>query len=420
LDEKYECFQDILSDQDLKALFDKHGITDERERKLPVYCFFWLMILSAAESKSRGCILSLIGFFLGAAALLLSVKKITSLSKTAVSKRLCSVSWYLFRGVYNHLLDKYRDILGSGQLKFLKRFRDIFAVDGSTISLCKKPESVFKSVHRGKSALRLNVKYSLKIETLTKLRISSGKRHDSRFRSVTGERGILYLFDLGYWSFGLLQRIIDAGSHFVLRLKGSCDPLIADAAQEKFRCLIGKRLSEISDFLKDQTELDVTVRLSKAKNPRFTENIRLIGLLHDGEWRFHITSIFDAAFTPQFVYELYSLRWQVEIFFNLIKNVLKLQNIISRTKNGIMTEIYSALIFYLLTRIIIALAARKTGKTLGDFSFERSFKIVRGFFLANISLFFQGTSSALDRLFPILVETVSAMGIRQKKRKLPA
>ena len=119
LDEKYERFQDILSDEELKALFDKYGIRDERERKLPVYYFFWLMVLSAVEPKSRGCILSLIGFFLGAICLLFSVKKITKLSKTAVSKRLCNIRWYLFRGVYKHLLGKYQDILGSGQLKFL-------------------------------------------------------------------------------------------------------------------------------------------------------------------------------------------------------------------------------------------------------------------------------------------------------------
>ena len=162
----------------------------------------------------------------------------------------------------------------------------------------------------------------------------------------------------------------------------------------------------------------MTVQLSKAKNPRFTENIRLIGLLYEGEQRFYITDIFDVIFAPQFVYELYALRRQVEIFFNLIKNILKLQNVIARTKNGIMIEIYSALIFYLLTRIIIALAAQKTGKTVHEFSFERALKIVSGFFLANISLFFQGSSSTLDFLFRALIEAVSAMGLKQKKPKI--
>lgn len=33
-------FQKILSDTDLEALFAKHGVKDERKRKLFVRCFF--------------------------------------------------------------------------------------------------------------------------------------------------------------------------------------------------------------------------------------------------------------------------------------------------------------------------------------------------------------------------------------------
>jgi len=32
------------------------------------------------------------------------------------------------------------------------------------------------------------------------------------------------------------------------------------------------------------------------------------------------------------------MRWQVEVFFNAIKNVLNLKNIIAKNKNGIMIE----------------------------------------------------------------------------------
>ena len=94
------------------------------------------------------------------------------------------------------------------------------------------------------------------------------------------------------------------------------------------------------------------MQLSKAKNPTFRDNVRLVGLFHEEQWRFYVTNIFEARFTPQLIYDLYAQRWQVEIFFNLIKHVLALDNIMSRTKNGIMIEIYSALIFYLFTRIL--------------------------------------------------------------------
>ena len=418
VEEKLTDFSGILSDAELDTLFKKYGIEDSRERKMSVYHFFWLIILSAFEPTARGCILQLIGFFLGTIALFPGQKDKVGgkLSKTAVSKRLNNVSWYLFRGVYNHLLTKYKYILGATDLQFLGKFKDAFAIDGSVIKLCKQVENLFKSVHKNKSSLKLNVKYSLNLAVLTKLQVGHGKRHDSRFSFVTKEKNCLYLVDLGYWSFTLMQKIIDASSFFVMRLKSSCDPLIIKVSEPKFKHLVGNRLSEITAWLKTQTELielDLIVQLSSAKKARFTEDIRLIGLLHEGVWRFYITNIFEASFTPTHIYELYVLRWQIEIYFNVIKNVLSLQNIISRNKNGIMIEIYAALIFHLLTRIVIALAAQKTGQSIHQFSFERSAKLIKGFLVANIHLFFRKSLQALDEIFAALIDTIAHMGRRQ-------
>ncbi len=61
--EKYESFQTILSDTELATLFKKHDVEDVRKRKLSIYHFFWLIILSAIEPGSRGSIFQLIGFF---------------------------------------------------------------------------------------------------------------------------------------------------------------------------------------------------------------------------------------------------------------------------------------------------------------------------------------------------------------------
>jgi len=425
IQEKYEGFQAILSDAELTALFKKHGVEDVRERKLSVYHFFWLIILSAIEPSSRGSILRLIGFFFGAIALFPSLQAKTGgkLSKTAVSKRLNNVSWYLFRGVYNHLLAKYRHILGSTEVQFLGKFKDAFVVDGSVVKVCKQLEAIFTSVHKDKAALKLNAKYSVKLEALTKLQVSNGKRHDSRFSFVTKASGFLYLVDLGYWSYRLMQKIIDAGSFFVMRLKDNCNPLIVKVSDPQFQHLTGKRLSEITDWLKTQTnlkELDLTVQLSSAKKPRFKEDIRLVGLLHEEIWRFYVTNIFDVAFSPAFIYELYALRWQVEIFFNVIKNVLSLQNIISRNKNGIMIEIYAALIFHILTRIIIALAAQKTEQSIHQFSFERSSKLIKGFFMSNMQTFFRKSLQALNSFFTALIDAVAQMGQRQTSHPIIA
>ena len=400
------------------ALFEKYGVKDIRERKLSVYHFFWLMLLSAVEPSARGSLLQLIGFFLGIIVIFpeLQARVGGKLSKTAVSHRLNDVSWYLFRGVYNQLLTKYKHMLGATEVQFLGSFKDALAVDGSVIKLGKQVEQLFQSVHKNKASLKLNTRYSLKLEVLTKLQVSSGKRHDSRFSFVTQEADRLYLVDLGYWSFKLMQKIIDAGSFFVMRLKSSCDPLIVTVSTPQFQHLVGKRLSDITVWLQSQTdltELDLVVQLSSAKKPQFKTDLRLVGLLYAGVWRFYVTNIFETTFTPARIYDLYALRWQVEIFFNVIKNVLALQNIISRNKNGIMIEIYAALIFHLLTRIVIALTAQKTGQSIHQFSVERSAKLIKGFFFANMQAFFHKSLEVLDKIFAALIDAVAHMGRRQ-------
>lgn len=413
-------FQAILSDEELSALFTKYKVADERKRKLHVGSFFWLMVFSAGEPSNRGSILSLIGFFLGAIALLYPESAVTSLSKTAVSKRLTGISWYLFRGVYNHLLERYKAILGSQEMKFLGQFKDAFLVDGSVITLSKNLQGILESVHKGQASLKLNTKFSLKVAAVTKLQVSSGKRHDSQFSFVTKEANCLYLVDLGYWSFRLMKKIIDASSFFVMRLKGNCDPLIVKVAADELQYLVGLRLSEIGEFLDSCVAcgtIDLTVQLSKAKNPTFKDDVRLVGLLHDDQWRFYVTNLFEVRFNPQLIYQLYAQRWQIEIFFNLIKNVLSLENIIAKTKNGTMIEIYSALIFYLFTRIIIALAAQKTGRSIHEFSFERAYKLVRGALLSHFHQFLQPSLLAVEAIFQRLISIIAAMALPQRSSK---
>jgi glutamine synthetase type III len=78
----------------------------------------------------------------------------------------------------------------------LDQFKDAFVVDGSVIALSKRLEEVFESIHKGHASLKLNTKYSLKLAAVTKLQVTSGKRHDSRFAFVTKEANCLYLVDL--------------------------------------------------------------------------------------------------------------------------------------------------------------------------------------------------------------------------------
>ena len=113
-------------------------------------------------------------------------------------------------------------------------------------------------------------------------------------------------------------------------------------------------------------------------------------------------------------YDLYRQRWAVEIFFNEIKNILHLEHPISRNKNGIMVEVYSALIFHLLTRIVIALAAQKTDQPVDVFSFSRCFDLLKAFLSTHLGEILRATQMTLICFLQHLVEAVTRMGLKDR------
>ena len=247
---QYHQFTEVLSEVELRRLADQYGVADQRERKLPIRLFFWLMVLSAGQPTARGALFQLVAFFVAALSGLFPTAKTFTLTKMALSHKLKGTDWFFFRAIFNRLLARYKKLIPPSQRKLLEAFNDVFLLDATISRVHKTLRKFFRSVHKKQAACKVHVKYSLK--NLTP-------------RGITRQPGVLYLFDLGYWSFTRLHQIIQAASFFVCRLKSSCDPLIVAVSQKRWQHLVGKRLSEILDFLKGEEQLDVTVKLSKAK-----------------------------------------------------------------------------------------------------------------------------------------------------------
>jgi hypothetical protein len=370
------------------------------------------MILSACIPGVRGGLMQLVAFFMASFCQLFPAEKAVSLSRMAISKKLKAHNWFFFRAVYNKLLERYVAMLDVDDRRFLSLFKDVFAIDSSVIRVNSILEKVFASVHKGQAAIKLHTKFSIRSLTAAKVQVTESKRHDSRFGGITKEPDILYLFDLAYFAIYRFEKIIEAGSFFVSRLKSCCNPIIVAVEHKQWKHLIGKKLSEIVPLLNPETPLDVTVKLSSAKKTK--HDLRLVGIYHQGAWRFYITNIFQKLFTPDVIYQLYVKRWTVEIFFNEIKHVLRLEHIISKNKNGIMIEIYSALIFYLLTRIVIALSSQQTGCPLTSYSFKRSAELIKAFLTTHIAQFLDHTKTYFASFLHNVVDAVSAVGLKDK------
>ena len=413
LKEHYQTFAQILSDDELKRLAAEFDVVDQRERRLPIRIFFWLMVLSASQPGVRSCLFQLVAFFVAALTNLFATETAIALSKMAVSKKLKATNWRFFHAVFAALLERYRRLLPNSERQLLAHFQEAYAIDGSVARVHAALKKLFASVHKEQAALKLNTKFSVKNLAPQEIEVSAGKRHDSRYTGVTNDAGVLYLFDLGYWAFRLFERICAVGSFFVSRLKANCDPLIVAVTHPAWVHLIGKRLSEVLPLLGEQTALDVQVQLSKAKHPRLPV-LRLVGLLHEGTWRFWVTNIVEPAFTPHLIFALFRQRWLVELFFNYLKHTLHVEALFSRNENGILVEVYSALILYLLTQIVIALAAVQNDQPLEAFSFKKSCELVKAFFWTHLSSLLRRTEGALLNLLRQLVQAVASMGRRNQ------
>lgn len=374
--EQYTQFQQILSNEHLEAVAERFGALETRKRCLPIVRFFWLMVLSHTKPTTRGTLSALVAFFTTALVSLWPNQLTPHLSRMAISTKTATVPWQFFRHLFQDLVTRYLKLLPSSDHPLLQRFREVWAVDATTIRLNKCLERVFQSLHKGQASLKLHVRFSIKNLCLSKLRVSNGRRREQCFRFVTQTPHILYLFDLGYWCFALFQAICDVQSYFVSRLKSSCNPIIRQVSDRRYADWVGKRLNDIITLLPTTLSLDLIVQLSDAPTSRLTRPLRLVGCYVETQWHCYITNLFDKTLTITDIYTLYRQRWTIEIFFNDIKHVLKLEHILSKTTNGIRVEMYACLLLYTLTRIVIALAAQQTGQPITRFSFKRSAELV--------------------------------------------
>ncbi len=62
------------------------------------------------------------------------------------------------------------------------------------------------------------------------------------------------------------------------------------------------------------------------------------------------------SWTANTISELYRSRWQIEIFFKEIKQLLKIKNFIGNSKNAVMIQIWTAMITILMFKFLKAIA----------------------------------------------------------------
>jgi hypothetical protein len=101
-------------------------------------------------------------------------------------------------------------------------------------------------------------------------------------------------------------------------------------------------------------------------------DVRLVGQPVGGIWHLYVTSIFDReVYVVSLLAQLYAVRWQIELFFRNLKCVLHIENFIATSEHGVRLQIYAALIFYVLTHIVMLKASQQVETPVEQMSVPR-------------------------------------------------
>jgi IS4 transposase len=93
---------------------------------------------------------------------------------------------------------------------------------------------------------------------------------------------------------------------------------------------------------------DQTIRFTGAKAKNCALGLRRVGYrdAETGQHCFFLTNAFELP--AKSIADIYKERWQVELFFNWIKQNLKIKTFLGTSKNAVMTQIWIALITLLM------------------------------------------------------------------------
>ena len=204
----------------------------------------------------------------------------------------------------------------------------LVAIDGSLIGACLSMTwaEYLGDVRKAKVHLGLDLNRSIP----RKMILTQGRGAERPFVSSLLKEGETGVLDRGYQDHQRFDGWIEEGKHFVVRLK-------QNTKREVLQHLPFQKDTAIFFFAK--------VLLGDPAH-RMTYPVYLIGFKSRGKTYWIATDREDL--TAEQIAFIFSLRWQIETFFAWWKKHLKVYHLISRDPHGVLVQLLSGLITYLL------------------------------------------------------------------------
>ena len=260
-------------------------------------------------------------------------------SKSTISYQNKNRDWTLFRDYYYQLQSRLGQLAGFKQIKFRIKSR-IFLLDATTISLCL---SLFDWAHykTTKGAVKMHTLLDYDGNLPAYVNITNGKTADNKGAyDIPLLKGSVIVADRYYNDFSLLNVWDSTGVFFVIRHK---DNLQYSSIKE----------NPLPDERHEHILIDEIIELSsyQSKN-KYPKRLRRIAIWDDENEQVIELITNQMSWAANTISELYKSRWQVEIFFREIKQLLHIKSFIGTSENAVMIQIWTALITILVLKYL--------------------------------------------------------------------
>lgn len=245
--------------------------------------------------------------------------------------------WEVYCKLFFALLDMCRVESPGKKRKF--RFKNkLFSLDATIIDLCLSlfPWAEFRQT---KGAIKLHLLLDHDGYLPVFAVVTEGKRHEVNIAWMLDlPKGSIVAFDRGYCDYALFHHWTQAGIYFVTRLKSSA----------QFEVVAQRPVPQRGNILADQL-IRFTVYLSQRKCPIVLRRI----VVRDERNQCEIALLTNHfAFGPTTIGQIYRDRWEIELFFKVLKQHLRIKSFVGTSPNALKTQIWTALIALLLLKYL--------------------------------------------------------------------
>jgi len=242
--------------------------------------------------------------------------------------------WQLYETVFHQLLGRCQNE-ARGKKKF--RFKNkLLSVDSTSIDLCAEIFDWAK-YKRTKGAVKMHLMLDNEGYLPCFAVITDGKSHDVTVgRTWRFQRGTIVAMDKGYTDFKWWKQLTEAGVYFVTRFK-------RDLKYEVVRAREVPKNSNVRS--------DVDIRITPYRQ-NYELLLRLVTVWDQDKQEEFTFLTNHLKFGATTIARIYKERWQIELFFKSLKQLMRVKTFVGTSANALKTQLWTALIAMLLLKYL--------------------------------------------------------------------